>query len=125
MNLRIYVFSPYRASDPAAVHLNALRAIEVAEKLARAGFSNTFVPHLYLYWDEKFQHPHEFWIEKCLREVKLSGVLVGSGVMSEGCEIEVAEARVWGIPVYWTADEFLEDYAVAKKAAKEQFGIGG
>jgi hypothetical protein len=125
MSIRIYIFAPYRNTDPAAVTLNVLRAIEVGEKLAKAGFDDVFIPHLYHYWDTKYEHPHEFWMRKCLLEVRRSDVLVGCGSMSEGCDAEVAEARLWHIPVYYTADEYIEEYRATQEFARKQFGLGG
>ncbi len=125
MSLRIYVYGPFRNNDPAQRHLNILSAIETGEKLARAGFDDIFVPHLYEYWDNKFQHPHEFWMRKCLHEVRRSDVLVGTGYTSEGSEIEKAEARLWHKPIYDTADEFIKEYRATEEFARKQFGLGG
>jgi hypothetical protein len=122
--MRIYIYAPYRASDSGERAINVLRAIEVAERLAKHGFWNTFIPHLYHYWNQKYEHPNDFWMKKCLEEVRRSDFLVGCGKTSEGCDMEIEEARVRGIPVYKTAKEFLADYNVAAEYARKNFGIG-
>ena len=122
--MRIYIYAPYRGENSDIIALNVLRAVEIAERLAKNGFWDTFIPHLYCYWDNKYEHPHEFWMKKCLAEVRRSDVLVGCGVITEGCSQEVEEARVRGIPVYNTVDEFLKDYNVAREFARKNFGIG-
>lgn len=125
MSLRIYVFAPYRNPEPSVVALNILRAVEVGERLAKAGYDDVFVPHLYHFWDAKYEHPHEFWMKKCLMEVKRSDVLVGAGLTSEGCKAEIEEARIWNHPVYMTVDDFLEEMVAMKEIARTHLGIGG
>lgn len=122
--MRIYVFAPYRNPRADIVVLNVLRAIETGEALAKAGYWDVFIPHLFHYWDQKYEHPHEFWMRKCIKEVERSNVLVGSGVMSEGCKEEVDRAKALKIPVFLTVKEFLDDMKYVKEIVKTHLGIG-
>lgn len=93
----VYVSGPY-SSDPEE---NTVRAIEVADVLAKAGYA-PIVPHLAHFWDKQIPGDYEQWMKIDLAHVRKCDILVRIEGESEGADREVELAKELGIPVVFT-----------------------
>jgi hypothetical protein len=81
------------------VAANVRRAAEAAIKLVAAGFA-PMVPHHNADWPGAWDYPHNVWMEIDLSWVSMADILVRLPGHSPGADMEVAHAKMCGIPVY-------------------------
>lgn len=98
--MRVYVAGPYTGDEEA----NVSRAIAQGERLDSLGF-NSFVPHLFHFWDRQHPAGYERWMAKCLAEVERSDVLFRTEGGSPGASREEQRADERGIRVVWSEEE--------------------
>jgi hypothetical protein len=101
---RIYVSGPYSKGDPA---INTKNAIDVCNKLLDLGFA-PFCPHLSHFWHIIHPHSWQTWMNYDLEYVNVCQCLLRIPGESTGGDIEVAQARALGMPVYFSIEELLE-----------------
>ena len=93
---RIYVAGPISKGDRES---NYATAIDAADRLLVAGW-NPYVPHLCLWWHERYPHTHAEWMAHDFVWVAACDALVRLPGESDGADQEVALACRLGIPVY-------------------------
>jgi nucleoside 2-deoxyribosyltransferase len=101
MKKLIYIAGPYTIGD---VAINIRNAVEVANSLFERGYI-PFVPHLSHLWHFITPKSHEEWmeidraiLERCDGVFRLEGESVGA-------DEEVAHAKTYDIPVYYSIEE--------------------
>ena len=95
--IRVYVAGPY--SNPKPEIDNAVRAIEVGNKLWDLGFC-PFIPHLAHWWNEEFPRDYEMWMswgDEWLQQCDALYLMEGE---SPGAVREVISAEAHNIPVF-------------------------
>jgi hypothetical protein len=110
--VRVYIAGPYTKGD-VAQHVR--NAVEAADKLLKAGHL-PYVPHLTHFWHLLFPGPYEQWMALDLGWLSTCQALVRLPGESKGADIEVAEARRLGIPVFDSVATFL--FATFLKGAR-------
>jgi len=101
----VYIAGPYTVGS---VEENIANAIDAAENLARANFF-PYIPHLNHYWDKKYPHDYEFWMEQDMEFLRRCDLLLRLPGDSPGADREVASAKGAGIPVYTNLERLIED----------------
>jgi hypothetical protein len=86
---------------------NITQAMRVGTILRGAGWA-AFLPQLSYYWDDQFPASWEEWldydatiIERCVAVIRIPGE-------SRGADREEAFAAELGVPVFYSAKEFIE-----------------
>lgn len=103
----IYVAGPYTKGD---VAINVRHNIEVADKLACAGYV-PFVPLLTHFWHLVCPHPYEFWLTQDAEWIERCCALIRMPGESSGADKEIVLAESLKRPVYRYEGEFLiEDF---------------
>ncbi len=99
----IYIAGPYTHPDPVR---NTHRAIKIADELIEEGLI-PYVPHLTLLWhmvtprQEQFWYDYDYFIlKRCDAVLRISGE-------STGADSEVALAKQYGIPVFYSMEELM------------------
>lgn len=98
----VYIAGPYTS----APHANTQDAIIAAEVLAEHGYI-PFIPHLYHFWHDMFEHDYEFWMEQGSEFLSKCDCLVRLPGDSSGADREVAQALKEGKPVYYGIEDFI------------------
>jgi hypothetical protein len=114
MRRRIYISGPLTSSGNVMENLE--RAMHAARALIDAGFA-PFCPHLTYHVDPGGEYPHDLWMAIELPWVSVADAVLRLPGESLGAEIEVAEARRLGTPVFTTVADLLDHFAVAGSAA--------
>ena len=112
-NIKVYIASPYTFGDTA---INVRFQMEVTDKLLDLGFI-PFTP-LYSHFQHMFKpRPHTDWIKidlvwlnQCDCIIRFYTSFNGKVLKSTGADIEEAEAKRIGIPVFHSIDELVEYY---------------
>jgi hypothetical protein len=101
--LRVYIAGPYTKGD---VAVNVAIAVDAGTKVADAGH-HPFIPHLSHFWHYRNVRPYEFWLDQDMAWLRVSEALIRLPGESSGADKEVAEAERLGIPVFYSAEDFL------------------
>lgn len=101
---RIYIAGPLSKGDRLA---NVEKAKAVAVELVKLGFA-PLCPHLTNYLDGTDSLGHQTWMDVDLPWVEVSDGLLRIPGESKGADLEVARAREYGVPVYWSINGLLE-----------------
>lgn len=101
----IFVSSPYTLGD---VSENVQRQVEMAHRLMDYGFA-PIAPLLSHYLELWRSRPWEEWMEVDLELVSRCDALLRLEGESRGADMEVAEARRLGIPVYFDFEALTQD----------------
>lgn len=101
----VYVAGPFRAKSMSRRGMNIQRARELAFQVAEAG-AMPLCPHTN---SGSFDGTltEEFWLEGCLELLRRCDALitVPGWEQSEGTRVEVTQANLWNIPVFYTVPE--------------------
>lgn len=100
---KIFISGPYSGNTEENVN----RAIGAGEFLREHG-ALPFIPHLYHFWDENYQHDYEYWMEQCLEWLKICDAVLRLDGESSGADREVELANRLGIPVFYYAIDVLK-----------------
>ena len=103
--VKVYIAGPYTQGDQMR---NITRAIEAGQELLDSGYV-PFVPHLYGFWHLLYPNSYDTWLELDLEWLKACKALIRLPGASSGADSEVQAAKDWGIPVYYSVQEFLAD----------------
>lgn len=98
--IRVYVAGPYTANPGSCTDT----AIAVGDELLVKGFV-PFVPHLNHFWDARYHHDWDIWMEFCKSWVMACHILLRLPGESKGADQEVAWAIKAGIPVAYSIEE--------------------
>jgi hypothetical protein len=96
----VYVAGPYTHPEPVE---NTHKAIRVANRLVACGFT-PIIPRLTLAWNLVSPMPAKFWYDYTLQLMFRCDIVYRMAGDSVGGDIEVAEARKAGIPVFMEID---------------------
>lgn len=99
--MRVYIAAPYTQGSEGE---NVRRAIEAADQVIAAGHA-PFVPHLCHFWHLMSPHAYETWLRIDMEWLRASDAMVRLPGPSAGADMEEAEARRTGIPVYGSVAE--------------------
>lgn len=106
--MRIFISSPYSngdtITDPAILEANVNRSIDMAEALTQRGHA-PYLPLLAHYWQQRFQHDHDFWMQQCLAWLSVSDAMLRLDGHSAGASIEERAAKEIGMMVYYSIDD--------------------
>jgi len=102
--ISIYIASAYTIFENKEDAVN--QQINLAEDLVRT-FDTKFIIHLPLllhYWDNKFPHDYEFWMDQCINLITYHTDCIYriAEPFSNGADREVALANKLHIPVFYT-----------------------
>ena len=95
--LKVYVCGPYTGNEEE----NVDEAIFTAEVLSRCYGFAPYIPHLSHYWEMRFPHPYQFWIDLDNQFLPLCDALYRFGGASKGADAEVELATKLNIPVFY------------------------
>ena len=109
--LKIFVAGPLRGKPPTLAYNNYRAAVEVADKILKAGIQRNakapvyspFVPHLFMNWHIIFPHREDDWILLTQRMLKECDVVFKIEGPSEGTDAEVGQATKDGQFVFSSA----------------------
>jgi hypothetical protein len=101
----IYIAGPYSKGDPV---INTGEAIKAGNLLAGIGYI-PFIPHLTLFWHLIYPQEIEFWYEYDMAWLKKCDGLLRLPGESQGADREVATARIFGMPIYYSIQEVIDD----------------
>lgn len=104
---KVYISGPVTSSGWVIHHLR--NAIDMAEKVANAGFV-PFIPHTAVLWDMIYPgHDYDFWLYTVtLPWVSSCDYLLRLPGESLGADKEVEVAKILNIPVVYHFDKLLE-----------------
>lgn len=102
--MRVYIAAPYTIGDTA---VNVRVAVMAADQLMRKGHA-PFVPHLSHFWHMMYPHQYETWIWYTMEWLKVCGAVIRLPGESMGADGEVAWAKLKGVPVFDSVNEFLD-----------------
>lgn len=109
---KVYVAGPITAPTDAEMLVNVQKAMRVGCELMKHGHS-VFVPHTSFFMHNYakltglYQPTWADWIKLDLFMLPGFDVLIRLEGDSRGTDVEVATAELLGIPVFYSADEFL------------------
>lgn len=103
--MRVYVAGPLDSFGIRKQNVNM--ALEAASLLLEAGHE-PFVPHLTASWHDRHPQPRERWLQWSMAWLSCCHALVRIPGASPGSDQEVNQARSLSIPVFFSAEEFLE-----------------
>lgn len=96
---RVYISAPY-SNDPKT---GTDAAIDAADALLSRDYV-PFVPHLAMYWNDKYPHKYHEWLQYCLEWVPVCDAVLRLPGTSNGADTEVNYAKKNNIPVYYSLD---------------------
>jgi hypothetical protein len=99
--MKIYIAGPYTKPDPV---VNTRNAILAGEEIIKLGHI-PFVPHLNHLWHMVSPHEEDFWYAYDLVWLRCCHGLLRLPGASKGADIEVDEARMMNIPIYYSLKE--------------------
>ena len=99
--MRIYIAAPYSKPFPL---LNTIKAIRAGNAVANLG-AMPFVPHLSWLWACFYKRPYHWWMDWCLSWLKFCNAVLRLPGESPGADVEEAEARRLGIPVFYRMED--------------------
>lgn len=102
--MKVYVSGPYTKGDPCE---NTHKAIMAGNALLDAGLV-PFVPHVSHFWHTVTPRPYNDWMKIDLAFLPACDLFLRLPGESSGADIEEAEARRLGIPVYYSICDLLE-----------------
>jgi len=101
----VYIAGPYTGDGSKEdTERNVAAAIAAGDILLNAGMA-PFVPHLSHYWEARFPHPYDVWMDYCLSWVDACDALVRLPGESKGAAREVERAVQNVMPVFPSAKE--------------------
>lgn len=103
---KVYVAGPYSKGD---VEQNVKRAIEIGNGIAYLGMV-PFIPHLTHYWDMRWPHSYQFWLNYDNEWLTVCDALYRFSGESSGADAEEGLARSLGIPIFYNMTD-LEDWS--------------
>ncbi len=109
MRIRVYVCSPISLGDVSA---NVRTACEAGYRLLKAGYA-PIIPALTCYLAGDVPDPlpldttHDEWIAVSLAWLRQADLVLRLSGVSVGADLETAEARRLGIPVYYSVDNLI------------------
>jgi hypothetical protein len=106
--LRVYVSGAYSLPDGEQLR-NTEKAICVGQQLLELGFA-PFVPHTTHWWHSYYPNHYDTWLELDLEWVEASEALLRLPGISKGADMEVARARLRGIPVFYSIEDLLNAF---------------
>jgi hypothetical protein len=96
----VYIAGPYSQPDPCE---NTHNAILAADRLIDC--CAPIIPHLSHFWHTMSPKPYEFWLELDLVYLAHCAALLRLPGDSSGADAEIAKARGWSIPVFYSEDD--------------------
>ena len=110
--ITIYIASPYTIGD---VAVNVRESFIAADKLVELGFAP--YPPLYShFWHFLSPKPYETWVELDNEWVLRCDALLRLPGESSGADAEVALAKEYGIPVFYSIDELAAAEIESRRA---------
>lgn len=100
--MKVFISGPYTIGDKEENTINAILAGEEVIKLGHT----PFVPHLCHFWDKKFPHDYQYWIDFDLSWLEECDALIRLPGESSGADNEVKKALSLNIPVFFSLIEF-------------------
>lgn len=113
---RVYVAGPYSADNVIKVLENIREGINMAKDVFLAGFA-PFCPWLDFHYTlmlqpgEKLTVEHYYQYSLAWLEVSDAVLLLPNWEQSRGTLAEIDRARALGIPIYYTLESMVRDYA--------------
>lgn len=107
MRKRIYIASPYTIGSMA---MNVERHMRAAAQLMEIGFA-PFAPLLSHFQDIYHPMPYETWMEVDLIWLAQCDAVLRLPGESKGADLEVAEAKRLGIPVFYQLTQIVEHFS--------------
>ena len=107
----VYISGPYSKGDPV---INVRNAVKAADDVLEAGFI-PLCPHLSHLWHTISPKPWEEWMRIDLELLQACKAVLRLPGESKGADMEVAEAKRLGIPVYYSIEELVKCHALKKK----------
>jgi hypothetical protein len=101
----VYISSPYTGDEQA----NTDFQIDTAENLRNLGFL-PYWPLCTHYWNLKYSHSWEYWMEQDLEWIVRCDIVLRLGGKSRGADMEVAVAKRLDIPVVYSIEELFKLY---------------
>lgn len=102
---KVYIAGPYTKGD---VAVNVRTALEVANRLADAGFV-PYVPHMTHFWHLVLPRPYKFWCDYDNEFLSCCDILLRIPGDSDGADREVKLAYKLGLRVYFCEEDLWED----------------
>lgn len=100
----VYIASPYSNGDTCE---NVRRACLAGDRLLAAGIT-PLIPHLFHLYHLISPKPYETWMELGMNYLSMCDALLRLPGESKGADREVAQAKEWGILVYYDIDTLIE-----------------
>lgn len=97
----VYVAGPYSN----APQENTERAIEKGNAVRELGFV-PYIPHLSHFWDERFEHDYQYWLNNCYHFVNRVDHFLRFEGDSPGAENEIKLAEHLDMKVHYGVDDF-------------------
>lgn len=102
--IRVFIASPYSTGDPID---NIRLQIDASDKLISEGFY-PFAGLLYSYQHLVHPRPYSDWVEFTKGWVGICDCLLRLPGKSSGADGEVEEAKINGIPVFYSIEELIK-----------------
>ena len=103
----IYIAAPYTFFDPVQ---NTNLVCKIADELILDGFI-PYIPHLTLLWHLITPRTVQFWYDYDYHFLKRCDAVLRVPGDSVGADKEVALAKQWRIPVFYSVEELRAGYA--------------
>ena len=100
----VYVASPYTEGDQ---FVNVRNSVLVGMQLRGLGLLPK-LPLLWAFWHFIKPETYNFWHEMCLDWIPHCHAVLRLPGESEGADSEVAEAKIHGIPIFYSIREIVE-----------------
>jgi len=107
MRLKVYVAGPITNDDEELVKQNIYNGVDMGEKLFKMGF-NAFVPFLSYWWNERYPHTWEEWLEDDFEWLHICDAMLVIPGPSKGREAEEKYAATHNIPVFYSIKDLEE-----------------
>src|SRR5690242_627406 len=102
--LKIYVAGPLSTGDYSTIVHNVKEAIDHADSILLLG-GYPYLPHLTHFWNLFHSHGWDEWMALDKQYLRICDGLLRLRGPSRGADQEVAWAKEFGIPVYYTMEE--------------------
>jgi hypothetical protein len=111
--IKVYISSPYTNGDQLE---NTRRQMDLTDELMNEGFY-PFTP-LYSHFQHKYK-PRAYedwidvdlvWVEVCDCFLRIKPIVNGKEILSKGADIEEAEAKKLGIPIFYSIKDLVGYY---------------
>ena len=101
----VYLAGPYQSPDPV---WNTHAVVQLASRLYESGLVVPLVPHLTLLWHLIEPRPADYWYAYDLHLLRRCDAVLRLPGNSQGADVETAEAKARGIPVFHDEASLLD-----------------